>query len=95
MEEIIWTDRARLSLNYIWNFYAEIDPAIANRICGEILKAVEGIIFTEQYQLEETLQGNYRRIIVRHFKIIYRPIEKGILILQIFDTRQNPKKLKM
>ncbi len=76
------------------NFYAELNLAIADKIVAEIINAPENLIFKEQYQLEETLEGDYRRIIVRHFKIIYRPLEDdGVIIIQIFDTRRNPFKL--
>lgn len=95
MEKIIWTNRAKSSLNYIWTFYTQIDQNVADKIIHEIIEAVENLKFQEQYQLEETLGGNYRRIIVRHFKIIYRPLNNGILIMQVFDTRQNPDKLKI
>lgn len=95
MEKIIWTNRAKVSLNYIWSFYAGIDPKVADKIINEIIESASNLKYQEQYQREETLDKNYRRIIVRHFKIIYRPIENGILVLQVFDTRQNPDKLKM
>ncbi len=95
MEKIIWTDKAKTSLHHIWKFYAEVNPELGDKIVNEILQGVAGMIFLEQYQLEEALSENYRRIIVRHFKIIYRPIENGILVLQVFDTRQNPDKLKI
>ena len=95
MEEIIWSSRAMNSLNYIWIFYSRLDENVADKIANEIVEAVEELKYKEQYQLEESLDGNYRRIIVRHFKIIYRPLEKGILILQVFDTRQDPERLKV
>ena len=95
MEEIIWTNRAKKSLNYVWTFYAERDEKIASKIISEIVEAVEGLKFREQYQIEDSLHGEYRRIIVRHFKIIYRPLQDKVLILQIFDTRQDPGKLKV
>jgi len=77
-------------------FYSEINIPIADKIIAEIISAIDNLKFKEQYQVEETLQKNYRRIIVRHFKIIYRPLEdKGIVIIQIFDTRRDPSKLRI
>lgn len=48
---------------------------------------------------EELLEGrkqNYRRLIVTNYKIIYALNEEieTIKIVDIFDTRQNPIKLK-
>jgi mRNA-degrading endonuclease RelE of RelBE toxin-antitoxin system len=50
-------------------------------------------------QIEPLLQSlnlNHRRIMVGHFKIIYRIIEKPniILVTDIFDSRQDPNKMK-
>lgn len=95
MEKIVWTNPAKISLNHIWSFYSEINEKVADKIITEIVNAVEVLKFQEQYQREETLEGNYRRIIVRHYKIIYRTQDNCLLILQVFDTRQNPDKLKI
>ena len=96
MEKIIWTNKAKISLYEIWSFYAEVYLPVADKIVAEIITATEDLKFQEQYQQEETLVGNYRRIIVRHFKIIYKPLEdEGIIIIQIFDTRQNPSKMEI
>ncbi len=95
LEKIIWTNSAKTSLRHIWQFYAEINADLADKIIREILEGAEKLVFLEQYQVEETLRGNYRRIIIRHFKIICRPLGNGILVLQVFDTRQNTEKHKI
>ena len=56
MEKIIWTDPAKISLLHIWEFYAEVNPGLADKIVDEILKGMTGLIFLEQYQLEEGLK---------------------------------------
>jgi len=45
---------------------------------------------------EETLQqlGEKHRYLVRgKYKIIYKKVEEGILLTDVFDTRQDPVKL--
>lgn len=42
----------------------------------------------------EHLNLEHRRIIDGHYKIIYRIDKKTIYITDIFDTRQEPKKMK-
>lgn len=42
----------------------------------------------------EHLKLGHRRIIEGHYKIIYRTDKKIIYITDIFDTRQEPKKMK-
>lgn len=61
----------------------------------DIIDASKNIIFVDQYQVDEFLGEPYRRMIVRHFKIIYKIKSKTqIRILQIFDTYQHPNKLE-
>lgn len=49
----------------------------------------------EQYQVDEFLGVPFRRIIVRHYKIIYKVQSKTeIRILKIFNTRQHHNRLK-
>jgi plasmid stabilization system protein ParE len=40
------------------------------------------------------LQEDHRRIVEGHFKIIYRIIGEFVYITDIFDSRQNPDKMK-
>lgn len=94
MKKIIWSKRSDASLERIRKFYSEKSITAAGKIVAEIIETAERIHFPEQYQIEESLGKNYRRAIVRHFKIIYRIDENGnIRILQIFDTRNDPKKM--
>lgn len=94
MGQVVWTKRSRTSLRKIWEFYAENDFKIADKIIAEIISTAENIKFAEQFQVEEFLSRNHRRAIVRHFKIIYIITEDTIQVLQVFDTRQDPKKMK-
>lgn len=48
-------------------------------------------------QFEEALEHlgqAHRRIVVGHFKIIYRVVGKTILVTDIFDSRRDPKGIK-
>lgn len=42
----------------------------------------------------ESIGLEYRRLIVGHYKIVYRVIEENIYITDIFDSRQDPEKMK-
>ena len=37
----------------------------------------------------------YRRLIIRHFKIVYFVESENVYVVAIFDTRQDPKKLNV
>lgn len=47
---------------------------------------------TEEQTLKR-LNQNHRYLVNRNYKIIYKPVKEGILITDVFDTRQNPIKL--
>jgi len=42
----------------------------------------------------KNLNEEHRYIVKGNYKIIYKEIKQGILIVDIFDTRQNPTKLE-
>jgi hypothetical protein len=79
----------------IWQFYAEKDLIAANKILDKIYLTGKNIKYPQQYQIDETLGNPFRRMIVMHFKIIYVEFDNKILITNIFDTRQDPSKLKL
>jgi plasmid stabilization system protein ParE len=65
-------------------------------VINDILSETKNIKFAQQYQVDEILGEPYRRIVVRNYKIIYKVhSDIEIRILQIFDTRQNPIRLKV
>ena len=91
---ILWSKRASKSLESIFNYYFQLSEPGAERIRKDILKTVSTLRFVEQYQIDE-LNPEYRRMIVRHYKVIYKVKKQSILILNIFDTRQDPSKSKL
>ena len=94
MEQIVWSNIARLSLKDIWDFYAEKSTPAADKIIEEIISAAESLSYKDQYQVEELLGEEFRRAVVRHFKVIYRVHEDHLRIIDVFDARQNPNTLK-
>ena len=92
--KIIWSSTAKLELQKIHDYFKfeKKTPEGAKSIVRDILKATREITFPEQYQIEDT-NPEYRRIVIRNYKIIYREEDSNILILRIFDSRQSPEKL--
>jgi plasmid stabilization system protein ParE len=89
---IVWTNDAKQELKTIQNYYKQKSIQSSKNILNEILKTIKEIRFIEQYQVDE-IDTTFRRIIVRQYKIIYTIEAKTIIIVTIFDTRQNPNKL--
>ncbi|MFN3756404.1 MAG: type II toxin-antitoxin system RelE/ParE family toxin [Flavobacterium sp.] len=74
-------------------FYKNVSPTVAKKIKSEILIATKKIVFQKQFQ-KDSITPNFRRIIVRHYKIIYTLNNDSVAILKIFDSRQNPEQQK-
>ncbi|MBC7845799.1 MAG: type II toxin-antitoxin system RelE/ParE family toxin [Flavobacterium sp.] len=91
--DLIWTVEAEKDVDAIYGFYEVISTEVALKIVTEIILEVEKIHFSEAFQVDD-INSNYRRIIVRHYKILYREDGNRIIIFAVFDSRQNPKKLR-
>lgn len=86
--KVVWTHTAKNQLKTIYNYYKEKSVQGANNIKSEILNATKNICFKEQYQKDE-IEPEYRRIIVRDYKILYLIEDEVIYISKIFSTKRN------
>ena len=87
--KVSWSKRAKEQLKQIYNYYKSISPRVAKKLKDEILNNVKDLVFAEQYQKDE-IQPEFRRIIVKNYKLIYTIDENTIWILMIFDSRKDP-----
>ncbi len=97
--KLIYTEQSLVSLEEALNFIA---PKITHEklieIRDEILDAADTLLLQPlQGQREpflEHLDLGHRRLVVSHYKIIYRVSGDYIYITDIFDSRQDPDKMK-
>ncbi|MGL2994579.1 type II toxin-antitoxin system RelE/ParE family toxin [Flavobacterium sp. TSSA_36] len=89
----VWTNTAKTQLKAIYENYKVKSLQGAKAIKDEIWQATKELHFAEQYQRDE-MEPEFRRIIVRHYKLLYIEEEGIIFIARIFDTRQNPNTQK-
>lgn len=90
---IIWTEQAKLALKAIYDYYKDRSLQGAKNVKSDLLKSPKTILFAKQYQVDE-INPKYRRIVVRHFKVLYKE-EKGVIqVVDIVSTRQSPEVLK-
>lgn len=87
----VWTIKAKAQLKAIYENYKLKSLQTAKAVKDEILQATRDLHFAEQYQKDE-LEPDFRRIIVRHYKILYLEEDGIVFIARIFDTRQHPRK---
>ena len=95
---IIWSDFASRNLNHIYIYYKETAGVkIAKRIKNSLFKSLSQLIkHPHSGSLEPTLislNSEHRYLVVSNYKVIYKLVKEGILITDVFDTRQNPKLL--
>ncbi|MBK5278870.1 MAG: type II toxin-antitoxin system RelE/ParE family toxin [Bacteroidia bacterium] len=99
--KVIYSDNALEQLQNILDFLVhtqEMPPHKAIQIRDQILDRADEILvniyMSQKEDYLEHLQVSHRRVVVSHYKIIYTIKEEYILITDIFDTRQDPKKMK-
>lgn len=96
--KIIWTDFATQNLKVIFKYYAEkASIKVAHKIRKGILNSTHQLIkHPNSGQIEINLielKLEHRYLISSNYKIIYRIEEEFIIIIDVFDTRQNPNKM--
>lgn len=98
-KNIQWTSFALKNIKQIHRFYVKIaSKKVASKIIDEIFQHVKSLqnnpLIGQEEILLQNLNKGYRYLVFHHCKIIYRIKENTIYITHVFDTRQNPKKLK-
>ncbi|UGU15388.1 type II toxin-antitoxin system RelE/ParE family toxin [Sinomicrobium kalidii] len=90
--QVVWTRQARESLNAILDYRYKDIPSARRIVRKDIIGTSKEIVFAEQYQQDEIFK-EYRRIIVRDYKILYKE-QKGIVyILNIVCTKADTETL--
>lgn len=96
--KVIWSDFASDTLKDIYDYYKEVaSESIARKIKENIFIATRQLInHPESGQIEETLsqlEEGHRYLVNNNYKIVYKKVKEGVLITDVFDTRQNPVKI--
>lgn len=99
--KIIWSEFAETQLDEIYEYY---EKAASSRVAKNLLKGIinesKKLIKTPHIGQEEELlkqrKTHYRYIVFKSYKLIYSVDTANgfIKIADVFDTRQNPPKLK-
>ncbi len=97
--KLVYTEQALKSLEESLEFIAprvnkETLETVRNSILDRADKLIKNPSSGRREEYLEHLGLNHRRVIESHYKIIYRIIEQTIYITDIFDSRQNPAKMK-
>jgi plasmid stabilization system protein ParE len=99
MRQIIWTNFAISELKSIYLYYRMV---ASDKVADKIRKSVfdstrplikDPLIGAIEENLKDLKQG-HRYFVEGNYKIIYKVFQNNIYITDIFDCRQNPKKMK-
>lgn len=86
---ISWTRQAKKSLKNIYDSYKEKSPQGALNVKNDLLRSPRTIRFAKQYQVDD-INPNYRRIVVRDFKVLYKEDHERIVVIDIVSSRRSP-----
>lgn len=99
--KVLWSDTALGQLEDIYSYYKEkASPTVARKI---VKKLIDKSLILESNPLvgvlEPLLMGRvygkeYRFLVEKNYKIIYCFNANLVEVMAVFDTRQNPEKLK-
>ena len=97
--KLVYTEQALIGLDATLEFLAKNVTnvkliAISNRILDTSEELLKQPFMGQEEPLLEYLRSGHRRLIVGHCKIIYKVVDEYIYITDIFDSRQDPDKMK-
>jgi plasmid stabilization system protein ParE len=90
---IIWSKQAKEALKDIYDYYKEKSLQGARNVKADLLNSPKTIYFSKQYQVDD-INPKYRRIVVRHYKVLYKEVNSTIQIVDIISTLQSPEVLE-
>lgn len=93
---VIWSHEAKKSLSEIYNYIFEDSSHNAEKVLNKIIDLAESLLDDRyDYAIDPIInKEKFRHISIWSYKIIYERTKKGVLILDIFNGKQNPDKLK-
>lgn len=99
--KIYWTDFAKSELQTIFKYYfKKASPRVAQELIESIIQHTKNLSTQQSIGAKEPLleerEKEFRYLVFKNYKIIYwHNLEKNrIDIVDVFDTRQNPIKMK-
>lgn len=95
MREVVFSERALKELEEI-SLYLKHKFSLKTK--NEFVNKVERLVLQLQKTPElfpkSELNNYHKAVIVKQVSIFYRFDDRNIYIISVFDTRQNPKKIK-
>ena len=93
---VVWSLEAKKSLSEIYNYIFEDSPQNAGKVLNKIIDLAESLQDERyDYAIDPIInKEKFRHISIWTYKIIYERTTNKVLILDIFNGKQNPDKQK-
>ncbi|WBL23850.1 type II toxin-antitoxin system RelE/ParE family toxin [Zunongwangia sp. HRR-M8] len=98
---LFWTDFSQKELEKIYEYYREnagirVAKNLVNGIYNETLKLKIQPRIGQEEEILKNRKQEFRYLVYKNYKVIYwiKEKENRIEINDVFDTRQNPTKIK-
>ncbi len=94
-KRVVWTSQAKIDRYQILTYWKKRNKSTvySNKLNKQFNLAIRSII-NNPLMNRPTDIVNMRVKIVNHFHIIYKVLKNEIVVLRVWDSRQNPRKLK-
>lgn len=91
---IVWTDSAKLQLKAIFEYFNFKNKSkLYSRKLNSLIQSELKILIHQPTIGKKTTSIHIRGLLVENYYIFYEINEIHIIILAVWDTRQNPKRL--
>lgn len=92
--EVIWAESAELDLREIIDYIADDNPLNARSILKKIKRTASALDFSPERgrivpELKKYGIFQYRELIIKPWRILYRISENKVLVLSVIDGRRN------
>jgi len=93
-KRVIWSERAKASLEYYCNCISESSQENSNKVRKEIIQSAKMLSkYPEMYQVDEYYpnnSGSIRRFFKWSYRIVYQVRDTSVLIINIYHTKVDP-----
>lgn len=96
MREIVLTPSAKKNINAIFEFLElKWSLKVKDEFANKLYKTIKIVAKNPESFPASEIQAKYRKcVITKHNTLYYHFNNKHIVVISVFDTRQNPKKIK-
>lgn len=96
---IQWSQPARVQLREIFDCHLAVAGMrtarkLVSRIADHVDILRDNPRAGQREELVKDLSDEFRYLVDGHYKIVYRITDENIVILAVFDCRQNPEKMR-